>query len=133
MGILERFIERFSGQDRAYGTTKVIGLREDGKKKVESRVQRGEPVLELWEKHLNGEEPSLGIIPINDNNACKWGCVDIDDFSVNLKQLNSKIQEKALPLILCRSKSGGAHIFLFKTEFIPASTMRLKLVEISAT
>ena len=133
MGILERFIERFSGQDRAYGTTKVIGLREDGKKKVESRVQRGEPVLELWEKHLNGEEPSLGIIPINDNNACKWGCVDIDDFSVNLKQLNSKIQEKALPLILCRSKSGGAHIFLFTTEFIPASTMRLKLVESSAS
>ena len=133
MTVLERFIERFSGQDRAYGTTKIIGLREDGKKKVASRVQRGKPVPELWEKHLDGDEPSLGIIPITDDNACKWGCIDVDDFSINLKELNSKIQEKKLPLILCRSKSGGAHIFLFTTEFVPAATMRLKLVEVAAS
>ena len=109
MNNLERFIERFSGLTRAYGTTTVVGLREDGKKKVDSRVQRGEPVPELWEKHLNGEEPSLGIIPITDDNTCRWGCVDIDDFSIDLKALNSKLQEKQLPLTLSNANGARRH------------------------
>ena len=66
MGDLERFTERFSGLQRAYGSTSIVGLREDGKAKVHSFVQRGEPIEELWQKHLEGEEPSLGIIPITD-------------------------------------------------------------------
>jgi len=132
MNNLERFIERFSGLTRAYGTTTVVGLREDGKKKVDSRVQRGEPVPELWEKHLEGEEPSLGIIPITDDNTCRWGCIDVDDFSIDLKILNSKLQEKQLPLTLCRSKSGGAHLFLFTSEEVLASLMRIKLIEMAA-
>jgi hypothetical protein len=28
---------------------------------------------------------------------------------------------------LCRSKSGGAHVFCFTNEFVPASLMRAKL------
>ena len=130
---LERFIERFSGQNRAYGTTQVVGLREDGKKKVESYVQHGEPTVDLWQKHLDGEEPSLGIIPITDDNTCRWGCIDIDDYPLDLKAVNSKIQEREFPLILCRSKSGGAHLFLFTTEHVPASLMRIKLSEMSAS
>ena len=132
MSNLERFIQRFSGLHRAYGTTTIIGLREDGKKKVESRVQRGEPTEDLWEKHLEGEEPSLGIIPITDENSCRWGCIDVDDFSVDLKVLNSEVYKYQLPLVTCRSKSGGAHIFIFTTDYIAAATMRLKLVEIAA-
>ena len=31
------------------------------------------------------------------------------------------------PLIVCRSKSGGAHVFLFTKENIPASLMQSKL------
>jgi hypothetical protein len=132
MSTLERFIERFSGLNRAYGTTKVIGLREDGKKKVESRVQRGEPTEDLWEKHLEGEEPSLGIIPITDDNSCRWGCIDVDDFSVDLKVLNSEVYKYELPLITCRSKSGGAHIFIFTSDYVPAAIMRIKLIEVAA-
>tara|TARA_R110002020_G_scaffold213289_3_gene420020 strand:+ start:7638 stop:9149 length:1512 start_codon:yes stop_codon:yes gene_type:complete len=130
---LERFIERFSGLQRAYGTTTVVGLREDGKKKVDSFVARGEPIPELWEKHLTGEEPSLGIIPITDENTCRWGCVDVDDFTLDLKAINSKLQEREFPLVLCRSKSGGAHLFLFSESYIPASLMRLKLTEMAAS
>jgi hypothetical protein len=133
MNELERFIERFSGLTRAYGTTTIVGLREDGKRKVESRVQRGEPVVDLWDKHIKGEEPSLGIIPITDDNTCRWGCIDVDDFTLDLKELNSKLVKKELPLTLCRSKSGGAHLFLFVTEDIPASLMRIKLIELAAS
>tara|TARA_R100001594_G_scaffold1044_3_gene4302 strand:- start:10194 stop:11705 length:1512 start_codon:yes stop_codon:yes gene_type:complete len=133
VGELERFIERFSGLNRAYGTTAVVGLRDDGKKKVDSFVQHGEPTVELWQQHLEGKEPSLGIIPITDENTCRWGCIDIDDFSLDLKDVNSKIQEREFPLILCRSKSGGAHLFLFIKGEVPASLMRLKLSEMSAS
>ena len=28
--------------------------------------------------HLDGKEPSLGIIPIKDDNTCTWGAIDID-------------------------------------------------------
>ena len=133
MGILERFVERFSGLNRAYGTTSVVGLREDGKKKVDSFVQHGEPTVDLWQKHLTGEEPSLGIIPITDDNTCRWGCIDIDDFTIDLRAVNSKIQEREFPLILCRSKSGGAHLFLFTADYVLASLMRIKLAEMSAS
>ncbi len=133
MTTLERFIERFSGLNRAYGTTEVVGLREDGKKKVDSFVQHGEPTAALWQKHLVGEEPSLGIIPITDDNSCRWGCIDIDDFSLDLKSVNTRVQEREFPLILCRSKSGGAHLFLFTSVYVPASLMRVKLSEMAAS
>ena len=133
MSNLERFIERFSGLQRAYGTTTITGLRDDGKNQVNSFVQRGEPTVDLWEKHLGGEEPSLGIIPITDENSCRWGCIDIDDFTIDLKFVNAKLQERKFPLILCRSKSGGAHLFLFTKEHVPAALMRLRLTEMAAS
>ena len=37
-----------------------------------------------------------------------------------------------VPLSVCRSKSGGAHIFLFTTDFVPAKLMRDKLISLSA-
>jgi hypothetical protein len=132
VGDLERFTERFSGLQRAYGSTSIVGLREDGKAKVNSFVQRGEPIEELWQKHLEGKEPSLGIIPITDDNTCRWGCIDVDDFTLDLKAVNSRLRDRAFPLILCRSKSGGAHLFLFTKEYILASLMRIKLTEMAA-
>ena len=37
-----------------------------------------------------------------------------------------------LPLVLCRSKSGGAHIFLFVFDPVPAALMQKKLKDIAA-
>ena len=133
MSNLERFIERFSGLQRAYGTTTITGLRDDGKNQVNSYVQRGEPTVDLWEEHLGGEEPSLGIIPITDDNTCRWGCIDIDDFTIDLKTVNAELRKREFPLILCRSKSGGAHLFLFTREYISAALMRLRLTEMAAS
>ena len=50
------------------------------------------------------------------------------------KSTFSKKLEKILklPLVVCRSKSGGAHIFLFSTKFIEEKIMRDKLLEIRA-
>ena len=74
---------------------------------------------------------SLGIIPINDDNQCVWGCVDIDSYAgFDHKKLIDKIKQFKLPLLVCRSKSGGAHVFLFTADPVSAERMRDKLTEI---
>jgi hypothetical protein len=128
---MQKFIDIFTGLERAHGCTKVTETAENGVKvKGQSFIVR-QPVTEnLWKKHLEGTQ-SLGIIPINDDNKCKWGCVDIDSYAgFDHAKLITKIKEANLPLVVCRSKSGGAHVFLFTTEPVSAERMRDKLTEI---
>ena len=67
---------------RAHGKTFVDKKGADGQKiKGKSFVVREPVTNELWQSHLQGVEPSLGIIPIDENNKCKWGCVDIDSYA----------------------------------------------------
>ena len=130
---IERFKNIFTGLERAHGVTKIGESNGNGTKvKGQSFVKR-EPVTdELWNLHLQGKE-SLGIIPINDDNQCIWGCIDIDSYAgFDHKKLISKIKNLNLPLVVCRSKSGGAHVFLFTSEYATAKLMRDKLVQIRA-
>ena len=75
----------------------------------------------------------MGIIPIREDNNCQWGCIDVDVYNLKHHSLVKTIRNLKLPLIVCRSKSGGAHIFLFTKEFIPASLMQNTLKKISKT
>jgi len=128
---IERFKNIFEGLNRAHGVTKVSESNGDGNKiKGKSFVKREDITDELWIKHLDGTE-SLGVIPINDDNQCRWGCIDIDSYAgFDHKKLVDKIFNLHLPLIVCRSKSGGAHVFLFTEEYVSASLMQDKLNEI---
>ena len=130
---MKNFIDLFSGLQRAHGCTYVEKKNADGTKiKGKSFVKR-EPVTEKhWQDHLNGIEPSLGIIPIDENNKCRWGCIDVDKYNLDHKKIINLINNYQLPLTMCRSKSGGAHIFLFTTVPVDASLMRDKLCSISA-
>ena len=79
--MIERFINIFKGLERAHGVTYVDKKGNGEKIKGKSFVKR-DPVTEsLWRDHLQGTEPSLGIIPINDENKCIWGCIDIDSYA----------------------------------------------------
>ena len=131
--MLERFKEIFVGYDKAYGYTELQGsISEKGKHESKSFTKR-EPVTDLlWQRHLKGEEPSLGIFPIREDNKCKWGCIDIDVYPFDHKELIKKIKDKNLPLIVFKSKSGGAHTFLFTKEFVPASLIRERLKRMAA-
>ena len=128
------FKDIFKGLDRARGVTYVDKKGEDGQKiKGKSFVTREKVTDDLWNKHLQGIEPSLGIIPINDDNKCIWGCIDIDSYAgFDHKKLISKIKELKLPLVVFRSKSGGAHVFLFTEVPVEAKIVRDKLLSISA-
>ena len=128
---VERFKNIFQGLNRAHGVTKVSETIANGKKiKGKSFIIRENITDDHWEKHLNGIE-SLGVIPINDDNKCKWGCIDIDTYAgFDHKKLINKIKELKLPLVVFRSKSGGAHVFLFTSDYVSAALMQDKLNEI---
>ena len=129
--MIEKFKEIFKGLERAHGCTKIASTNgQSGKIKGQSFVVRQPVTDELWLKHLQGSQ-SLGIIPINEENHCIWGCVDIDSYAgFDHKKLIDKIKNYKLPLVVCRSKSGGAHVFLFSEKPVAAERMRDKLTEI---
>ena len=131
---MNRFKEIFTGLERAHGVTFVDKKGVDGEKiKGKSFVKR-EPVTDnMWLSHLQGREPSLGIIPINDENKCIWGCIDKDSYAgFDHQKLINKIKLLKLPLVVFRSKSGGAHVFCFTTVPVTAQLMRDKLLSVSA-
>ena len=119
----EQFHEVFAGLTRAYGKY-TIG--DNSNIKVEGTAKTiSEPYTsKLWELHLTGKL-GLGVIPINDENKCRWGCIDVDEYNLNLEDLSKKFKKKNI--IICRSKSGGAHLFIFTKKFITAKLMIKKL------
>ena len=126
---MEDFRKIFTGLERAHGCTYVDKKGADGLKVKGKSFVKTEIVTDKhWDDHLNGIEPSLGIIPINENNECRWGCIDIDVYAeFNHKKLINKIKSMDLPLMVFNSKSGGAHVFLFTKDFVPAKLMRDRL------
>ena len=122
----------FKGSNRAHGTFTVdiasTGQKTSGRAKTIKTIGA---TTTHWEDHLNGKS-GLGIIPIDEENMVRWGAIDVDLYSLDLKKLVLKIEEFGLPLIVCRSKSGGAHIYCFTRERVSAGDMQDKLREISA-
>jgi len=113
--VMTEFEKIFDGLKRAHGCTYINTAPANGEKlKGKSFVKREPVTSSHYENHLKGVEPTLGIIPINDNNQCIWGCIDVDSYAgFDHKKLLSKIKVLKLPLVVCRSKSAAAHIFLF--------------------
>ena len=130
--LAKRFMARFVGLERAHGTYEIgAGTRVDQKNKLKGRaLTKLEPVTEeLWELHLAGKR-GLGIVPIRDDATCSFGSIDIDVYDkLDLPSLEAKCAALNLPLIVCRTKSGGAHLHLFTSEPVAASEIRHALVE----
>ena len=114
------FMEVFTGMEQAYGTY-AIGRNRKGAKQVGKAQTLREPLTKRqWELHLAGDQ-GLGVIPIREDNTVLWGCIDVDDYHVDLPALARKIHDQKLPLIVCRTKSGGAHVFIFFKDPVAAT------------
>ena len=128
-------MELFRGFESAHGQYRVNSKEADGKMSGRA-LTISEPASEdNFKEHLNGGEYILGIIPLLKDNSCHFGVIDIDirgDVKLNetLESLEKKIRNT--PLVLCRSKSGGAHLYLFCDPAIPAIDMVGKLNEFAA-
>ena len=130
MLLAKKLLDIFQGSTVAHGTTKVGRTGRNGKADADSRIIREPLTVEKMEGHIKGVL-GVGSIPINDQNQCKWGALDIDVYDLNHKELQKKIQKRKLPLLHCRSKSGGAHLFLFLEEYEEAAVVREYLLEMS--
>jgi len=130
--IVNTFMTIFDGLKEAHGYFTINGQSASGKATGKAGISREPRTMKTWENHLNGAGTGLGIIPINADNNCKWGCIDIDQYPLDHKLLVEKIRRLKLPLVVCRSKSGGAHCFLFSTEWVSASDMQKALRNMSA-
>jgi hypothetical protein len=130
----ERMAALFAGYEHAYGThgqpiRKVGAIKQEIKK---SAVTLRAPVtLELWKQHLAGENP-LGIIPIRADATCCFGAIDVDQYDIHHKEIVSMVEQHKLPLILTRSKSNGAHLWVFFIEPVSGEDAINSLKEIAA-
>jgi hypothetical protein len=83
-----------------------------------------EPATEVdFKNHLDGSK-GLGIIPVNEKGLCYFGAIDIDIDTIDHRSLYESVSKRNLPLSVCRSKSGGAHLYAFFQEPTPATTVQ---------
>ena len=122
---LQTFSKLYRGRTDAYGLYDPTLDREY--KTVKAPV-----TTELYNKHLAGEI-SLGVIPITPEGKCSAGWVDDDSHKkdkskpvqkYNYNKLIEKINLLRLPVVVTKSKSGGAHIGLFFDKPYPARDVR---------
>jgi hypothetical protein len=125
----EKYIKYFQGYHMAYGVADMSTLKvdpESGKQKPDYRWNDEELTEQVYRNHLSGTQ-SIGVQPCNENSNARFGVVDVDP--KNYTNFDKKffidiIQNYNLPLIPILSKSGGLHLYLFMSEFVPAVLIR---------
>lgn len=131
-------MELFQGHASAYGRYRISGgIREDGKVRGKGETIRADVSETLWDAHLCGQA-GLGVVPISEESQCRFGAVDIDDYTLEhggndaRGRIIKTIDSHKMPLVPVRSKSGGLHLYLFTTEWVDAEQMQGKLREMAS-
>jgi len=130
--------ELFAGNEQYHGTHGEPTLDPQGGVKWEIRstakTLSGAATPALWTRHLSEMNTlPLGVAPIRNDNRCVWGSGDIDDYDADHDEIIRRVTERKYPLLPCRSKSGGLHLFLFSTEPVEAALMQSTLREMMAS
>lgn len=131
--LASRMLALFVGFPDAHGTyDSLLPPDSRGKRSMKNpHTLRAPLTVELWQQHLAGTRP-LGVVPILPDGTCQWGVCDIDDYTIDVATIAEKVEKASLPLVVTRSKSGGAYVFLFTTEPVPAAEMRSALMAVAA-
>lgn len=122
-----RFMSLYRGNGRSYGKFKPNMPSSRHSETIKEQVSR-----EQYEQHLNGVL-GLGIVPIMDDDHCWFGAIDIDAHGdaedIDLVELEKAVRDNDFPLTVCRSKSGGAHLYLYGSEPLRANLVRSTLAK----
>jgi len=131
--LAEKFMALFKGNERLHGVRvpQATEVRRDDNKLEAKHYSKEEPTtISHWVDHLSGKL-GLGIAPVLDDSTVYWGAIDIDKYvDFNHEELSRKL--KGLPVVVAKSKSGGAHIYAFTDEAVPAALMQKKLTAFAA-
>jgi hypothetical protein len=132
MELAQQFMTLFDGFAEAYGTYKIESIASNNKVKGIALTHRATVTVNHWNSHLTGKQ-GIGIIPIRADNSCLFGAIDIDVYTgLDYRAIVKGVKKHGFPLIPCRTKSGGVHLFLFVSEAVPALTVVTKLREMAA-
>lgn len=128
---MRKFHELFRGSETGrgyYGEIKGAQATDRGKLTSLARTIPEPATPELFELHLAGKK-RLGIPPVMQDRTVAWFCIDVDFYQgeISYTDVAQAIVSCGLPLVMCRTKSGGAHLFCFLEEPIPAG----KAIEIA--
>ena len=134
----KEFKDHFTGLTRNFGFCNISnGYKDPDTGKIKFRSGdygwSGKPITDLdYQQHLDGTK-SIGIQPCNDNGLARFGAIDIDPKiykNLDLKYYLDIIQEKELPLIPIKSKSGGLHLYVFTKQLVKAKIIKDFLEEV---
>ena len=130
---LTLFSRLFKGYEEAHGKYEITHTETGGKVLGRAVTYTRAASSEDYHNHLLGKV-GIGIIPLLKNDKCYFGAIDIDikgdtKLSESLEDLEKKVRLLNMPLMLFRSKSGGAHLYLFAKEPISARLVQKRLSE----
>ena len=129
---MKDFIKYFTGLKRNFGFCNINNGYKDpdtGKLKFNPGDYGWSGKLiteEDYTQHLNGTK-SIGIQPCDDDGLARFGAIDIDPKvykNLDIKFYLDTIQQKQLPLIPIKSKSGGLHLYIFTKELVKAKVIK---------
>ena len=127
----QRFMTLFSGYTKACGTYDARMLGGPGKQKPQHRMVDSTLSIDMFKNHLEGQQP-LGIIPLDDNEMVRFAAIDIDLYPFDHAKLASQLDDWELPFVVCNSKSGGAHVYVFFCEPEDPARVIVELQKVSA-
>ena len=76
--LTKKFYDLFRCFSNAHGQTEIIDSKKHGKQMSKSYIVREPLSLDLVQQHLDGKK-GIGSIPIDENNQCRFGALDIDE------------------------------------------------------
>lgn len=104
------FQDIFVGSEHAHGE-----WHPEVGEKGEGRTKREPASATDYVDHLTGKQ-GLGLVPVRGDSTCRFAAIDIDVDTIDHAKLYRAVATRRFPLTVCRSKSGGAHLYLFAAE-----------------
>lgn len=114
MSALAQFKLLFTGRDSCYGVhvPDKSPHVEGEKRKGSSYTEKTAITDEVYEEHIKGTK-SIGIVPLTGDNKVWFAAIDIDVYPLDPRRFCFFFAEYSLPFTVFKSKSGGAHAFIF--------------------
>lgn len=124
--LVTQFMALFVGNSRSFGR---YHPDRDGSRAHSTLKAAYE--YEHFKLHMQGKT-GIGIVPILDDGTVRFAAIDIDahgetDRAIDVLALEQRVREQRLPLVVCRSKGKGAHLYAFFSEPVPAQGARSAL------
>lgn len=115
-----RYLALFRGYSKCFGQFTAAGQLTSHKVTGSAETIKRAPDVNDVLAHLKGTK-RMGMIPLRDDNSVNFCAIDHDAYKENINHELIARQIINLPLILTKSKSGGAHLWMFSKTPLPAA------------